>query len=254
MNTNILREIGLTEGETKVYLALLKLGITTVGPLTNKSKVSRSKIYHILERLLEKGLISYIIKEKTKYFQAEDPSKIKEYLNKKEKEFQRQKQEIDKILPQLISQKQAEQTKSEAQIYKGFKGIQTITEHIYSKLKPGDTYYDIGIPAFQEEKYHQYWQKEDHPRRIKLGIKIKMLFNKGTPRKVLQNRNHYRGCDARYMPIDVETPAWFLIYKDTAVIIIQSDEPLAIEIHNKQISNSFKQYFDAFWKMSKPFK
>ena len=86
MNKEIFKQIGFTDGETKVYLALLKLGSTTAGPLTHKSRVSRSKVYEILERLMEKGLVSFIIKEKTKYFQAAEPSKIQDYLEKKEKE------------------------------------------------------------------------------------------------------------------------------------------------------------------------
>lgn len=254
METRILREIGLTEGESKVYLALLKIGLTTIGPLTDQAKVSRSKIYHILNRLIEKGIVSYITKEKTKYFQAENPTKIKEYINKKEKEFEKQKREFEKILPALILQKQNEKTKSEVQVYKGFNGIQTILDHVYSTLKKGETFYDVGIPSFQEEKYHEYWKKEDHPRRIKLGINCKMLFSLGTPENVLKNRNKYKGCEARYMPIELETPAWILTYKDVAVIILQGDEPIAIEITNKQIAKSFKEYFDAFWKLSKPFK
>lgn len=254
MDTKALQNIGLTDGEIRVYLALIKLGPSTTGPITDKSRVSSSKIYHILEKLLQKGIVSYSVKEKTRYYQAEDPIKIKDYVNKKEKEFQEQKKEIDKLIPELQLQKQLEKTKSEAQIYKGFKGIQTIIDNVYSRLKKGETFYDIGIPSFQEEKYHQYWKEEDHPRRIKLGIKIKMLFNINTPKKVLKNRNKYWGCEARYMPIPVETPSWILVYKDVAVIILQSDEPMAIEINNKQVALSFKQYFEAFWKLSKPFK
>ncbi len=253
MDTKALQNIGLTDGEIRVYLALLKLGPSTTGPITDKSKVSSSKIYHILERLLQKGIVSYIIKEKTRYYQAEDPIKIKEYVNKKEEEIKNQKKEIDKLIPQLQSQKQSEETKSEAQIYKGFKGIQTIADHMYSKLKKGDMFYNIGIPSFQEEKYHEYWH-EDHVKRIKLGIKCKLLFNIGTPKKVLKSRNSYKDSDARYMPIPVETPSWILVYKDVVVIILQSDEPMAIEVVNKQIAHSFKQYFDAFWKLTKPFR
>ena len=66
MNAKILENIGLTDGEIKVYLALIKLGSSTSGPITDKSGVSRSKIYNILERLIQKGLVSYTIKEKTR--------------------------------------------------------------------------------------------------------------------------------------------------------------------------------------------
>jgi len=254
METKILENLGLTKGEVKVYLALIKLGPSTSGPITDKSGVSRSKVYNILEKLMQKGIVSYIIKEKTRYYQAEDPIKIKEYADKKEQEFQKRKKEIDKLIPQLKLQQKIDDSKNNIQIYKGFKGIQTITNKVYSKLKKGETFYDIGIPSFQEEKYHSYWQEEDHPKRIKLGIKVKMLFNPKTPKKILKNRNNYWGCEARYMPIQIETPSWFLIYKNVVVIILQEEEPIAIEIINKQIAVSFKEYFEAFWKLSKPFR
>ena len=65
----LLAEIGLTERESKVYLALLELGSTTTGPLVKKSEVPNSKVYEILESLQNKGLVSWITKGKTKYFQ-----------------------------------------------------------------------------------------------------------------------------------------------------------------------------------------
>jgi HTH-type transcriptional regulator, sugar sensing transcriptional regulator len=253
MDIASLQNIGLTDGEIRVYLALLKLGPSTSGPIVDKSRVSSSKIYNILERLIQKGIVSYVIKEKTRYYQAEDPIKIKDYVNKKEKELQEQKKEIDKLIPELQLSQKLEKTKNEVQIYKGFRGIQAITDHIYLRLGKGDIWYNIGVPSYQDEKYHSYWY-EDHLKRMKHGIKCQMLFNAKTPREVLKNRNHYKDCDARYMPIQVETPSWILIYKDVTVIILPGDEPMAIEIINNQIADSFKQYFDAFWKISKPLR
>ena len=60
--------IGLTQREVKVYLALLKLGESTTGKIIQESGISSGKIYEILEKLIGKGLASYTIKEKTKYF------------------------------------------------------------------------------------------------------------------------------------------------------------------------------------------
>ncbi|MBS3167698.1 hypothetical protein J4216_01085 [Candidatus Woesearchaeota archaeon] len=45
MDIMILREAGLTEGEIKVYLALLELGTSTSGPIVEKSGVARSIIF-----------------------------------------------------------------------------------------------------------------------------------------------------------------------------------------------------------------
>jgi sugar-specific transcriptional regulator TrmB len=253
MDYKVLREIGLTESEIKVYLALLKLGSTTSGPLTEKSKVARSKIYEILERLISKSLVSYIIKQKTKYYQAEDPVKIQEYLDQKEKDFKQQRNKINKLIPQLQLEKQLSKKTSEAQIYSGFRGIQTVHEHMYHKLKRGNDFFYLGIPSSQKKEHHWYWQR-DHKRREKAGLISRALFNKNTDRKILKNRNSYKHSEARYMPFPVKTPAWIMGYKDVTVIGLQSNDGMAIEIINQEIADSFREYFEAFWKLSKPFK
>ena len=65
---DVLREIGLTESENKIYLALLDLGDSTRGDIVNKSGVAGSKVYDLLERLREKGLVSIYVKDKVKHF------------------------------------------------------------------------------------------------------------------------------------------------------------------------------------------
>ena len=54
VKTELLEEIGLTKSEIKVYLALLELGSSTTGPIVDKSKASSSKIYEILDKLMQK--------------------------------------------------------------------------------------------------------------------------------------------------------------------------------------------------------
>ena len=44
MDISILQEIGLTPGESKVYLALVKIGKTTTGPIAKESGVSASTL------------------------------------------------------------------------------------------------------------------------------------------------------------------------------------------------------------------
>ena len=252
MRTELLEKIGLTKSEVKVYLALLELGSSSTGPIVDKSGASSSKIYEILEKLIQKGLVSYIIKGKVKYFQAASPHKILSYLHEQENAFKDTVQEIQEILPALI-EKQKVMSKSEANIYLGFKGIRTAYEKIYEKLKKGEEYFYLGIHSYQPEAMHVYW-KRDHVRSVKAGIKRKLLFNRDTDPKILKNRNSYKWCDARYMPLGIKTPAGFLIYKDTVVVILQSPVAIAVEIVNQDIEDSFKSYFDEFWRRSKKFK
>jgi sugar-specific transcriptional regulator TrmB len=251
MEISSLREAGLTDGEIKVYLALLELGSSTSGPVVEKSGISRSIVYQILEKLMQKGLVSYVTKEKTKYFEASQPNKILEYVNERERALEKTRKKIEDMLPQLLL-KQKTAKKSEVCLYTGYNGIRTAHEHTYLKLKKGEEYCYLGIPAYQPEKQHLYWKK-DHIKRIKAGIKCRLLFNKDTDLKTLKNRNSYKGCEARYMPIDIITPALFCIYKDVTLIIIQSPGAIAVEIINQEIADSFQAYFEEFWKRSKVF-
>lgn len=98
-----------------------------------------------------------------------------------------------------------------------------------------------------------YW-KRDHIRRSKLGINCRLLFNQDTDIKIVKNRDSFKLCDARHMPIDIITPSSLLVYKDTTTIIIQHPEVIAIEIINQEVAVSFKAYFEEFWKLSKKFK
>lgn len=250
MEEILIQKAGLTEGEAKVYIALLELDSSTTGPLIDKSKVARSFIYNILEKLIHKGLVSYTVKNGKKFYQATLLSKIIEYIEKRKQELDKNKEEIIKILPKF---EQIRKTKpvTDIQVYEGFRGIQTVFEKYHDRLKKGDETLTLGVPPFQEDKYHNYWE-EDHIKRTKKGIKNRMLFNKNTDIKILKHRNEFKGCDARYMDSDIKTPAWIFIYKDVTGIFMQHQkEPLAVEIVNKEIAETFKAYFEDYWKKSK---
>ena len=90
-----LQEQGLSEKEAKVYVACLELGDTTAGDVTVKSKLPRTLVYDLLSKLIEKGLVAYVIKNNIKYFKASEPQQFIKTLKEKQKG-------IEEILPQLI--------------------------------------------------------------------------------------------------------------------------------------------------------
>lgn len=53
----ILRQMGLTEYETRIYLAALEIGATTARRLSEHANVPYSKIYQVLNSLEEKGWV-----------------------------------------------------------------------------------------------------------------------------------------------------------------------------------------------------
>ena len=57
MKTEILEDIGLTQGEIRVYLALLELHTSTAGPIIEKAGLPSSVVYLALNKLLKKEMI-----------------------------------------------------------------------------------------------------------------------------------------------------------------------------------------------------
>lgn len=251
MDTQALHAAGLSEGETKVYLALLELGDSTTGPVIKASGVSRSIVSLILEKLSQKGLVSVIVKEKTHYYQAHPPQSLMDVLQTQEETLAITRNSIQAMLPQLMLMQQ-HAPKSEIRVFHGFKGLITVHEHLYERLHEGDEYFYMGIDE-QPQFFHSYWKK-DHMRRAKAKIKCKLLFNEKIPISVLQDRNSYLGCDARYMPKGINPPAWFMSYNGVAAISIPADKPLTVEMVNPEIAKAFQIYFQQIWNLTKPIK
>lgn len=253
MELRILEKLGLTPGEIKAYLALLKAGPGSSGAIAKNSGVSRSKVYLIMDKLEKKGLASHVDRSGVRYFQAVEPSKIKDYLRERQAELEMLGKEFEGLLPSLEAyHRRAEETHS-ITVYQGMKGLMVAHEHTYLKLERGEEYCILGIPPFPAWSHIRYWQK-DHQRRAAAGIKCRLLFNRGTDRKTLRDRNGSPLCDARYMPMDIDSPAYFTIYKDTVLITIASNEPISIEIVSREIAGAFKAYFEEFWGRTKPFR
>ena len=83
MDKDILKEVGLTTNETDVYLTLLKEGSISVNNIAEKAGLHRQAVYDALDRLLEKGFVSFVTRNNKKHFQGIHPQKILEYLQEK---------------------------------------------------------------------------------------------------------------------------------------------------------------------------
>ena len=169
-----LQKIGLTEGEIRVYEALLALGSSSSGKITKHSRISGSKVYEVLDRLMTKGLATYVIKNGVKHFEATHPRKLMDYLLEKEQEIEKEKKEIEKILPQLTA-KQESSPKSEAKIFTGWEGMKAANEDIIQTLKKGEEWLSMGLTE-QPKAWETHFNKRQ-VYRAKKGIKHRVLLN-----------------------------------------------------------------------------
>ncbi len=249
MNEKILEEIGLTQGETKVYLAMLKIGSSTIGKITKQSGVSNSKIYDILDRLSKKGLVGTVVINGRNHFEAKDPSRLKEFIEIKEKEIKEKEKKVNEIIPILQKIKDFAEPTQEAEILQGIKGIKTFTEMILNKLEKGDTFYILGAPKESNELMGGYFQGW-HERRHKKEVKCKILYNQDS-NEWAKKRKKTPLTEVRFLPENVKTPVLVDIGKDYVATIIFAENPLCIVINNKRVAESYLNYFQLLWEMAR---
>ena len=247
MDTSKLKEIGLTDSEIKVYLALLELGSSSKGNIVKRSKVASSKIYELLDKLIEKGLVSYVIKSKVKYFEAAHPKRILDYVNEKDKKIKKQKKEIEALLPELELKRSMAGIGSEIQVFKSMKGAKTSFDDILNDLKKGDEYYVLGISQFTP--HFERFVINFHKSRAKEGIKCKILVNEVT-KEIGEKLNKIKLTEVKYLKKELFTPFVFIIYKNKTLISIGLDE-IFIRVKSENLSNGLKNYMEYMWNIAK---
>lgn len=240
-----MEELGLTKGEIRVYLSLLSLGQTTTGPIITESKISSSKVYEILEKLMQKGLASFIIKNKTKYFQATSPSKLMDYLLTQEKKIGVQKQELNQHLPQLLAKYREHKIPQNAEIFLGGPAMKAMLLEIVADGKKGEEYLFFGgtgrFWADVLKKVYIPFAKVRQQKSLKvrgIGLEKYRSLMKPTPYTEL-----------RY--ISFPAPANVAIFKDKTAIISWTESPVGVLITSQGIANQFREFFESVWKVAK---
>jgi HTH-type transcriptional regulator, sugar sensing transcriptional regulator len=249
MDEKIFEKLGLTQGEIKTYLALTKLGECTVGPLVHASKVTKSKIYDILERLISKGLVGYVVKNNTKHFTSNNPNTLLDFINKKEDELQFVRQEITTLLPQLRAVRNTGTKERTAEIYEGYQGMKSIREELMKTFKKNDCLVVLGAPKIANEKW-EGWLLDFHKRRIANKIYMKIIYNHDA-KEYGSIRKNMPLTEVRYLPPGLATPTWIDVFPQAVLIATMAKDIIVFVVRDKDVADSFRNYHSLMWNMSK---
>lgn len=246
MDTTILKEIGMTDNEIKVYLAMLEENENLASAIAEKTKINRSLMYAILGNLIEKGMVSYVIKENRKYFRATDPEKILNVLKEKEGLIKKQEEAIKKIIPDLRKLRLPKKEEVKVEIYRGKEGNKTLLDDL---LRLGEDYLCLGYSGLSlgiVPYYFIHW----HKKRVKMGIKRKII----TKEQMRGKKQMLFGLTrAKYVPDEYNIPISTMIYGNKVWIMLPAgkNDQVSILIRSKNIANSYRNYFNLLWKIAK---
>src|SRR3989338_1924563 len=206
-----LKTIGLGEGETKIYLGLLKLGSSTVAKITKEVKIHRTNVYDFLEKLLTKGLVNYVIKGGVKYYKATHPNKLFDFVKEKENV-------VNTILPDLAKLSDFTKEELSVEVYEGVEGVKTLLKDV---LREGKDHVIFGIDETMfKEKLGPFmdWYFKEEKRR---GFKERILTSDEASYVY-----GYQTAMYRYLPRESFNPTPTYVYGDNVAILIW--EPFSV--------------------------
>ncbi|MDD5191832.1 MAG: helix-turn-helix domain-containing protein [Candidatus Nanoarchaeia archaeon] len=236
MKAEDLREIGFNLNEAKIYLILLEYGSLQAGQISKKTQINRRTIYDTIERLIEKGYISYSIIANKRVFKASNPDFIIEKIKAIEKQAQN-------LLPQLKNTYETTKEEQEANIYRGRKGVRSILNDI---LKQKEYVVFGSNENFPDVMQHDFSIFQKRKKELKIKSKTIMSISMKGKSVLKEAFTTYK-----FIPEPYSIPTSTFIYCSKVAIIIWSELPIGMVVENKDIANSFRKYFGALWKFSK---
>tara|TARA_Y100000310_G_scaffold344615_1_gene458313 strand:- start:3599 stop:4333 length:735 start_codon:yes stop_codon:yes gene_type:complete len=236
-----LEKFGFSPSEIKVYLYLLKRESSYANRISSGTGLNRTNVYEALDRLVAKGIISYITRNKVKWFEAKSIDSLKTLIKDKEDDFKQLKENISKDINKLKKSLPVSKESLEASIFVGRKGLKSLFEEMLEINKP----IQIFASRLQLKSFFGSYFVQWHKRRAQKGIKQRSIFTK----KYRSDLKKYNWGLWKYKLVSEEyvNPTTTIIYGNTTLLVSWSKEPLAVKIENKEITKSHLNYFNLIW-------
>ncbi len=251
MDIEILEKIGMSKAEIKVYLALLNLGSVPSGKIVQETNFRKSTIYECIKRLQNKGLVSYIIKNGMKHFEAANPERVIDFIEEQKRRLNETKNEAQKLVSQLKRGYDTIKPHAEAHVLEGIEGFKTMRRDVLKNAK--GEHLLIGAISREYEVIPGFF-KEWNKTRQKKKIKIRILHKESARKKAMAKKELMgKFFETRFLPEELENPAVINIYGERIVNVVwKQNNPLCFLLINKDIADSYREYFEYLWRIAKP--
>ncbi|MFH1590266.1 MAG: helix-turn-helix domain-containing protein [archaeon] len=238
-----LERLGLNKNEAKVYYALLLKGKATAQELVKSLGVYRNIVYDNLEKLLKKGLISFVVDGTKRTFIAEKPSAVVDFLEAKQEEINQEIKQAKKLIPQISDLIGSLTSKQDVTLFRGIAGLKKVLSEIVQAEKS----WCIGITNESVNLLGETYWKNYNVKKKETKTNEWLLWNHDFKNTVIGKNKR---STHRALPKELNQVTETIMYDDKVAIMVYSAEPIVIVIDNKEIFETYKKHFDFLWKLS----
>lgn len=252
MLEKLLEKLGLSEKESKVYLAALELGQESVQNIAKKAEVNRPTAYFILERLMELGLVSTLEHGKKTLFVAENPKELENLLENEHRQIESRKDELKESMNQFLAIYNAKQGKPVVRYFEGVDGLEALDRYGYDKMKKNSEIFSIAPIDLIEQNFpaRRHQAIKD---RIKLGLRSKLIYTHDAG-KIYKTKSKEDLRETRFIPRSkFPLDGSISIYPEWGIKIFYYNlsNPYGVMIESKEIARNMKILYDLAWDGAK---
>ncbi len=237
----VLQDMGLTQTEAKIYLAVLELGNSGVSDISKKAEVKRPTCYLSLDGLFNKGFVTKVGKKSTTLYSAEKPELL---LNK----FKEKMDNFKDLLP-FFEAKFNKGPKPKIRYYEGKEEIQNIYTKILFPIK------DACYFGTDSEKLLDifpdilgYWK-----RNCVTGYKSSKEIVSYSKEGLEYAKKEGKQREVKMMPKDLPVFADSVI-TNNKLFIVSLDNLFGVLIESEDLAKTYKNFFLLAWRAAEEVK
>lgn len=246
MDLEILKELDLSNGEVKVYKAILDIGSCNLAAIQERCSIERRNIYDIVNKLIDKGLISYITENNKKTYQATHPNKLLEEIKDKRKSLDK----VESLIPEMINLYNIRKPEIKAEVIRGDRGIINLLDEMLDYKESfwmgGNSFENYKSVSTGLSLNFKKWMKK----RVEKKHFMYDLVSHGTylegldPNKKVEHKKNYYQYNE--LPKGMYTPMVIIIFGNKVAQVLWKDKPFAFVIESQEVAKSYKKYFNYF--------
>ena len=252
---NYFAKLGFEKEIADIYLALYADGPQTISALARSSHVERTRIYRLIDTLMESNLIEVEARSKRGIIKAAPISNLHILINEKEQELKSLQDELG-LIEQVLSRNSLSSPASRVQFYQGEEGIRQM---MWNELNAKSEILGYNYRVLEEgtgKKFMQRWTEEFEKRKLRcrlvVGDDFVQSWHDGL--KTVGTGQRVKGMDYNYIaPDDFKITHSCDMYDDVVAYFHWKDnEVYGVEIYSQEIADSQRQFFELIWQKSVP--
>ena len=238
-----LQAIGLSDKQSKVYVASLFLGSGSAQKIAEQADLNRPTTYDVLEELAKMGLITRSIQNTKTVFIPAGGAALERLVAQQAEAVERRRRDLATLLPQLEAIERLEAASQPlVRFVRGKEGVDGIFAYALRKARPGSELLCM-INLDEVLKVYPDYPHYNLSARLAKKISSKQFYSSGK-RTTLSGPKFLKETLRLAEPIDAD----ITLYEDKAVLLSYKDNWTGIIIESKDIVEMLRQLFHMAWK------